>query len=126
MAKKNLKLDSIAKRRAEKKIAELILKILEKTQRSTPTYKGVRTITKDTGNLFRNIKPKITINNKVLNVDVEMMNYYQFLDAGTTNIEPWFFTEEIMDDPELLKIMDDLVYDSVDEKLIDMISKINK
>lgn len=126
MAKKNIKIKATEKKRAEKRIAELIKRILEKTPRSTATYKGKRTITPNSYDLFNNIKPTITLNNSVLNVDVRMMEYYKYLDAGTVHIKPWFFTEEIMDDPELLDIMNDLVFDSVDERLIDMISNIEK
>ena len=125
MAKK-IKLSSVAKRKAEKELVILIRKVLENHKRSKKTYKGVNTITKDTGNLFRNIKPILTLNNSVLNIDVQMMNYYQWLDAGTKDIEPWFFTEEIMDSPELLEIMDELIFDGVENKLLDMISSIEK
>lgn len=126
MAGKKLKLDSVGKRKAEKKLVLLIEKILKTHQRSKPTYKGVRTITKDTGNLFRNIKPHFILSGNTLNVDIQMMEYYKWLDAGTKDIDPWFFTEELMDSSELLQIMDELVYDGVENKILDMISDIEK
>jgi len=55
-----------------------------------------------------------------------MMEYYKYLDEGTSRIQPWFFSEEIMNDSQLMKISEDLLGSAVEETIFDMVSKINK
>lgn len=113
--------------KAKRKLRELILEVLKTHERSKPVKRtGRRTITKDTGNLFRNIKPKFSMDGSQLVMEVEMMEYYQWLDAGTEKIEPWFFSEEIMDSQKLIDLGEELLGDTIEETIFDMISSINK
>lgn len=113
--------------KAKRKLRELILEVLKTHERGKPVKRtGRRTITKDTGNLFKNIKPKFSMDGKELVMEVEMMEYYQWLDAGTKKIEPWFFSEEIMDSQKLIDLSEELLGDTIEETIFDMISSINK
>lgn len=118
----------IKKRAARDKIIHLIRKILKETERDTPKKDGSgRRITKRTGNLFKEVKPEITTtSNGNVVIEVKMMNYYQWLDAGTSKMDGWFFSEEIMDSKELEQISEDLLFDLVEGKILDMISDIKK
>jgi hypothetical protein len=116
----------IKERKARDKMINLIRKILKEHPRDTPKKDGGRTITKRTGNLFKEIKPTIKITDKKLIMEVRMMDYYQWLDAGTSKMDGWFFSEEIMDSKELIDITEELMADSLEERLLDMISDINK
>ena len=124
---RKIKLKGPGVNKAKRKLRELILDILKTHQRSKPVKRtGKRTITKDTGNLFKNIKPKFLIDGKSLTMEVAMMEYYQWLDAGTEKIEPWFFSEEIMDSQDLADLGEELLGDAIEETLFDMLSSIKK
>ena len=124
---RKLKLKGPQVNRAKKRLRNLILEILKTHPRTKPVKRtGKRTITKDTGNLFKNIKPKFMLDGKSLTMEVSMMEYYQWLDAGTEKIQPWFFTEEIMDSSDLINITEELLGDMVEERLFDMLSSIKK
>lgn len=113
-----------------RKLAVLIQKTLRTKTRATPTYLGRHKLTKGTGNLFgslKNIKPQFKMSGgDNLNIEVDMMEYYQWLDAGTEHIEGWFFSEEIMDSRELGDIADELLLIIVDDKILDIQSKIKR
>jgi len=124
MAKVKLKAAQVS--RAKGQLQKLIRKILEETKRDKPTYKGVRTITKGTGNLFREIQPNFVVKEGRIVMEVYMMDYYQWLDAGTKTIDPWFFSEEIMDSAEITKITEDLVLGAIEGQILDIFSTIKK
>ena len=121
-----LKLPTRYVNQAKGDLIKLIKKILQTHPRATATYLGKRTLTKHTGNLFKEIQPKFKINDKKVIIEVAMMDYYKFLDEGTKWIKPWYFSEEIMNEADLTKISSDLVAFTVVETLTDMVSKINK
>lgn len=112
--------------KAKAELIKLIRKILKEHPRDTPKKDGGRTITKRTGNLFREIDPTFKITDKKIVMEVRMMDYYKWLDAGTSKMEGWFFSEEIMDSQKILDITENLIADGVEERLLDMISDINK
>jgi len=122
-----LKIKNKVKNNATNGLIKIIRKILKKHGRAgKPTYLGKQTLTKQSGNLFREIKPNFKISNNRVVWDVEMMEYYKYLDEGTSRIQPWFFSEEIMNDSQLMKISEDLLGSAVEETIFDMVSKINK
>ena len=59
-------------------------------------------------------------------MQVYMMDYYKYLDEGTKTIEPWFFSEAIMDSAEIGKITEDLVLGAVEGQILDIFSKLKK
>ena len=122
----NLKLKAKAVSDAKKRLKDLIEKILKTHPRSTPKKDGGKTLTKRSGNLFREIKPEFKITNSKLVMEVRMMDYYQWLDGGTSKMKGWFFSEEIMDSKDLEDLTEKLMFDTVENKIIDMISDINK
>lgn len=122
----NLKLKSKSISNAKKELQDLILEILKTHKRSTAKKTGGYTIEARSGNLFREIQPSFRLDNKKLVMEVKMMDYYQFLDAGTSKMKGWFFSEEIMDSKKLEKLTEDLLYDAIDGKILDMISDIQK
>lgn len=106
--------------RANREAVKIIQRIIKTKSRSSD---GKR-IQKRTGNLLRNIKPIFKVKNNQLVIDVEVMEYYQYLDEGTRRIKPWFLTEEIMEDEEFLEIIEDLATDSLEGAIVDAVSKI--
>jgi hypothetical protein len=122
-----LKLKSRNKSIAKRKITKLILNVLKTHRRGTPTKKeGKWTITKRTGELFKNIKPEFKLESNDLTIEVNMMEYYEWLDGGTSKMDGWFFSEEIMDSNEIIKIGEDLIGDTLESSILDMVSNINK
>lgn len=125
MAKK-MKLKSKDVAVAKRELQKLIRHILETHKRGTAKVNGGFTVEKRTGNLFREIQPDFKLDNNKLVMEVSMMDYYQYLDAGTSKMRGWFFSEEIMDSKELEKLTEDLLYSTVEGKILDMISNIKK
>lgn len=111
---------------AKKDLQKLIRKILETHRRSKKTYLGKHTLTEQSGDLFRNIKPNFKLSGQKIIMEVQMMEYYKYLDEGTKHIEPWFFSEEIMMSDDIIKITEDVVGFTVEQTLFDMVSKFNK
>ena len=111
---------------AKKDLQKLIRKILETHKRSKKTYLGKHTLTKQSGDLFRNIKPNFKLSGGKMIMEVQMMEYYKYLDEGTEHIKPWFFSEEIMNSNDIIKITEDIVELTVEETLFNMVSKFNK
>jgi hypothetical protein len=124
MAKVKLKSSQVSK--AKGQLKKLIEDILKNHKRSKKTYKGVNTLTKGTGNLFREIQPNFVVKEGKIVMEVYMMDYYKYLDEGTKTIEPWFFSEEIMDSAEISKITEDLVLGAVEGQILDIFSKLKK
>lgn len=107
-------------RRANREAVKIIRRIIKTKKRPSD---GKR-IQKRTGDLLSNIKPLFKISNKQLVIDVEVMEYYQYLDEGTRRIKPWFLTEEIMEDEEFLEIIEDLAVDGLEGAVVDALSNI--
>jgi hypothetical protein len=117
----------IKKRKARDKMINLIRKVLKEHPRRKPKKDGSGTrITPRTGNLFKEIKPEIKIGGDKIGIEVRMMDYYQWLDGGTSKMDGWFFSEEIMNSKEIADISEELIGDALDDVILDMISNINK
>ena len=131
MAKKKIKYPPSAIRKADKEIKKLMQDIIEKKMGGTTTKKKTtpkRTLNKVSGNLHRNVKPVIRAkSNGELFIDVEVMEYYQYLDEGTKRIKnPWFLTEELMNKSEFLDAITDLTREGFEETIIEVFSKLPK
>ena len=109
--------------KANRKIEALLLRVIE-TKRGGKFNKPLNKIT---GNLRKNIKSIITVSNNKLYVDLEVMEYYQFLDEGTKRItKPWFLTEELTSSEEFEEIIAELITDTIEEVSYKVLSKIKK
>ena len=119
--KKHISQGSINK--ANRKLYALIQRvILTKRRESDGKVLKVRT-----GRLKRNIRPLLSIDNdNNLIVDMEVMEYYQYLDEGTRRIKPWFLSEEIMDSEEFEEIVEDLYFEGFQDAIFDAVSKFSK
>jgi hypothetical protein len=107
--------------KANLKIEKLLLRIIE-TKRGGKFNKPLNKIT---GNLRKNIKSLIYESNNKLFIDLEVMEYYQFLDEGTRKItNPWFLTEELTNHEDFEEIVGELLRDSIEEASYKVISKI--
>jgi hypothetical protein len=111
---------------AKRKLAKLIKEILENHPRSKSTYLGKKTLTKQTGRLFNRIAPRLKKTGGKFVFEVSMMEYYKYLDDGTEHIQPWFFSEEIIDSKEIAEITEDLIESTIEQTLFNMVSKFNK
>jgi len=106
-------------RKANSKIKRILVSIIDSKRRSSDGH----TIRKRTGNLRRNIKPLIEVDSGELVVDIQVMEYYQYLDVGTRRIQPWFLTEELFENEDFQKVLQDLVGDAIESSIIDVVSK---
>lgn len=122
----NLKLKAQHISKAKKELKDLIVEILKTHRRSSATKEGKYTLTERSGDLFREIQPEFKLDKNKLVMEVRMMEYYEWLDGGTSKMKGWFFSEEIMDSVKLEKLSEDLLYDMVDGKILDIISNIKK
>ena len=107
---------------ANRKVYHIIQKVIDTKRRSSD---GKR-LKRRTGNLRSEIKPFFKLEDKKLVVDVEVMEYYQYLDEGTRRIYPWFLSEEIMDNEEMIELIQNLLKKGVEGAVLGMVSKINK
>lgn len=112
-----------AVRKADREIKALMKRII-RTKKGGKDNKAAK---RRTGRLQDNIKPVININQRTgeVEIDIEVMEYYQYLDEGTTRIKnPWFYTEELMKQSEFLDSIAELVAAGYEETTIDILSKL--
>lgn len=93
-------------KKCDKEIKDLLQKIIV-TKSGGTTIKGnkgrARRLRKNTGELFKSIKPVIKVRNGELLIDIEVVKYYQYLDVGTEKIKyPWFLTDELIESAAFL------------------------
>lgn len=113
MANKKIKYPPNALRKADKEIKDLMKKIIE-TKRGGTTIKGAkgpsRTLNSISGDLKTRIKPVIKVKNGELVIDIEMVEYYQYLDKGTDRIKnPWFLTDELTSHIKFISSIEKLI-----------------
>lgn len=59
-----------------------------------------------TGDLLDSVKPVIKVVNDKLIIDIEVIDYYRWLDVGSSRIKnPWFLTEEFQNN---IKVVDSI------------------
>ena len=109
-------------RKADREVFLLVQEVIKTKRRDSDG----KTLQKRTGNLLSNIKPIFKVVNGDLSVSIKVMEYYQYLDEGTSRIEPWFLTEEIMGHPKMTKIIKNLIGEATKRAYIEVISEINK
>lgn len=90
-------------KKADKEIKETLQNIIE-TKIGGTTRGGnkapARKLNQISGDLKNKIKPIIKVQSNELVIDVEVMEYYKYLDVGTDRIKtPWFLTEELVGSP---------------------------
>jgi hypothetical protein len=88
-------------KKADKEIKETLQNIID-TKIGGTTVKGrkgpAKKLNQISGNLRNKIKPIIRVQNNELVIDVEVMEYYKYLDVGTDRIKtPWFLTNELVE-----------------------------
>lgn len=99
-------------KKADNEIKALLQNIID-TKVGGTTRGGVkgapRVLRKITGRLRTRIKPIIKVVDNELFIDVEVMEYYKWLDVGTKKIKtPWFLTAELTSDAIFLKSIEKL------------------
>jgi hypothetical protein len=73
-----------------------------------------------TGKLLNSINPVIKVVNGELQIDIEVVKYYQYLDVGTTRIKnPWFLTNELMKNQKLLESIERLTEAGIEFTIAD-------
>lgn len=116
-----IKYSKASLQRANRKLYGLVRRtILTKKRKYDGKILQVRT-----GNLSKKIKPIIKVENKRLVIDLEVMEYYKYLDLGTERIEPWFLSEEITESEYMKEIIEELTNDALSDATTSMISRIN-
>ena len=119
-------------KKAEDTIIKRIEDIVFGTPRSKPKKNG-KTVIEDgpKKNLRNSIKRnknflKVSKDGSKVEIDINVIEYYLYLDEGTKRIEPWFLTDHILNDSEIQQAVLKLEIEGVRGAVIDMISSINK
>lgn len=112
--------------KAKRKIKRIVKKILMTQKRQKPTYLGVQTLTKQSGDLFNRSDVRFIKKGSSWVFQVDLMDYYLYLDEGTETIEPWFFTEEIIKNSDIADALEDATAESLDKILGSVINNLTK
>jgi hypothetical protein len=115
-----------------REVKDLMIKIIT-TKRGGTTVEGSkaasRTLNTNTGNLKRSVKPVVKPHpsgDGRLTINIEVIEYYQYLDEGTKRIKyPWFLTEELLNHIDFLKSIENLVAKGMEDAIVKVISKKN-
>ena len=123
-----LKYKSADLRKAEKEIVKRVKELVFSTRRNTAKKNGKYVIEKQTGDLERSItgnknfiKPDKKGN---LSIDLKVMEYYVFLDEGTSKMKGWFLTEAIFEDDEVRKAIKELQVKTTKRAILNVLSDI--
>jgi hypothetical protein len=123
-----LKYKSADLRKAEKEIVKRVKELVFSTRRDTAKKNGKYVIEKQTGDLERSItgnknfiKPDKKGN---LSIDLKVMEYYVFLDEGTSKMKGWFLTEAIFEDDEVRKAIKELQVKTTKRAILNVLSDI--
>lgn len=115
-------------KQAEKKLKQLMIKVIKNTKggRTKDGKKAQASVLKKiSGDLRKNINPIIYVDNNVLKLNMEMMEYYQYLDEGTTKIKyPWFLTKEFTESKEFRTIINELYRKTLEGFVFNMTSNL--
>lgn len=96
-----------------KAVTQEILNII-KTKRGGKRNKPAE---KRTGKL-RQTKALLTFDGKNVEFDLDVIEYYQYLDQGTRRIKKaWFYTDEIINSPKIQKLISEFLLDYFKEKI---------
>jgi hypothetical protein len=123
-----LKYKSADLRKLEKEIVKRVKELVFSTRRNTAKKNNKYVIEKQTGDLERSItgnknfiKPDKKGN---LSIDLKVMEYYVFLDEGTSKMKGWFLTEAIFEDDEVRKAIKDLQVKTTKRAILNVLSDI--
>jgi hypothetical protein len=115
-------------RKLEKEIVKRVKELVFSTRRNTDKKNGKYVIEKQTGDLERSItgnknfiKPDKKGN---LSIDLKVMEYYVFLDEGTSRMKGWFLTEAIFEDDEVRKAIKELQQKTTKRAILNVLSDI--
>jgi hypothetical protein len=115
-------------RKLEKEIVKRVKELVFSTRRNTAKKNGKYVIEKQTGDLERSItgnknfiKPDKKGN---LSIDLKVMEYYVFLDEGTSKMKGWFLTEAIFEDDEVRKAIKELQQKTTKRAILNVLSDI--
>lgn len=96
-----------------KDVEKLIFNII-KTKRGGNKNRPARKIT---GKLLKT-KPIIKFDGKEISIDLDAVEYYQYLDEGTRKItKPFFYTKELIDSKEFYELLNDFFYKYYKEEI---------
>lgn len=88
--------------KANKDLNKLLLHIVD-TKRGGKSNKKIKY---DTGKLRNSLKTILSITSEKLELNIEAVEYYKYLDNGTKNInKPWFFTKELTTSQDFIDVV---------------------
>ena len=71
-----------------------------------------------TGKLRASIKPVLVVNGDSLELNIEVIDYYKYLDSGTKHISnPWFFTKDLVESKEFTDIIQECYVNAFENTL---------
>lgn len=128
-----IKYPPFALKRADKKLKALLLHIVD-TKNGGTTIKGKkapsRKLNEISGSLKRSIKKAgdiIEVKDGKLFIRIKVVEYFQYIDQGTSKIKhPWFITEEFTSHPNFKEAMQELITAGLQEDVFEIISESNK
>ena len=97
---------------ANRRIKVIVLKVL-RTKRGGSNGKRIG----GTGRLISSVDTFLKLRSGNLEINIDALEYYRYLDLGTDKFEGWFFTEEIVNRTDFKKIVDNLALDIAEKKI---------
>jgi hypothetical protein len=75
------------------------------------------------GNLLNNINPVVKVINDKLIIDLEVVEYYQWLDTGSSKIKnPWFLTDEFINNIKVVESIERLTKAGIEFTIQEMLN----
>lgn len=97
---------------ANRRIKVIVLKVL-RTKRGGNDGKRIG----GKGSLISSVDTFLKLRSGNLEINIDALEYYRYLDLGTDDFKGWFFTEEIVNRTDFKKIVDNLALDIAEAKI---------
>lgn len=115
-------------RRVERQMIKRVKEIVFSTRRDTPKRNGKYVIERRTGDLDASIRRNTnfieTDKKGNITINLKVMNYFIYLDEGTSKMDGWYLTEAIFDDREIRKLFKDLQEKTFRKAILEITSDI--
>lgn len=114
-------------------IIEEVEAVIFSTRRSSKKKKGGYEIENESGKLRRSIRKNLTRTNFIkqdkkgnLEITLNLVEYYKYLDEGTSKMPGWFTTDKIFDNDRIREKLRELQLKTTKRAILDVISEMNK
>ena len=106
---------------------KLLMQLVIQSKMGGTTEDGVkgpeRKLNSISGNLLHNINPVIKVVDDKLTIDIEVVEYYQWLDTGSSKIKnPWFLTDEFIKNIKVVESIERLTKAGIEFTIQEMLN----